>query len=73
MLDSTPLGKLAHPTLRAEVKNWLDQLLAANFEIIIPKIADYEVRRSFLLAQIPRSIARLDVLGQALTYLPLTT
>lgn len=73
MLDSTPLGKLAHPTPRAEIKNWLDQLLAADYRVIVPETADYEVRRSFLLAHLPRSIARLDMLGQALIYLPLTT
>jgi predicted nucleic acid-binding protein len=42
-------------------------------EVIIPEIADYEVRRNLLLTGLTPSVARLDQLKRFLTYLPLTT
>jgi len=48
-------------------------LLKANVVVIIPEIADYEVRRSFLLAGLTKSIIRLNQLKQTLIYQPLST
>jgi predicted nucleic acid-binding protein len=73
ILDSGPLGKIVHPRPHADIANWLDGLLAAGIEIIIPEIADYEVRRELLLAGLTTSVQRLDELKEALTYSPLTT
>jgi predicted nucleic acid-binding protein len=41
--------------------------------VYLPEIADYEVRRNFLLEGLTGSISRLDELKTLLIYLPLTT
>lgn len=73
MLDSGPLGAFAHPRQNNELVQKLRALLQSGVVLVIPEIADYEVRRSFLLEGLTRSIQRLDELKQTLTYLPLTT
>ena len=73
ILDAGPLGRIAHPRPKREIALWLEQMLAAGVEIIIPEIADYEVRRNLLLAGLTKSVERLDHLKQFLTYLPLNT
>jgi len=73
MLDSGPLGRLAHPRPNPEIAAWLTQLLSTNTMVIIPEIADYEVRRNLLLADLAKSVARLDQLIQVLTYRAITT
>lgn len=73
ILDAGPLGKIAHPRPNPEITNWLQDVLSAGDEVIIPEIADYEVRRNLLLSQLTKSIERLDHLKKFLTYLPLTT
>jgi predicted nucleic acid-binding protein len=47
--------------------------LTVGIEVIIPEIADYEVRRSLLLEGLTKSVERLDKLKDTLTYLPLNT
>ncbi len=41
--------------------------------VIVPEIADYEVRRELLRANKASGLARLDALARLLEYLPLTT
>jgi hypothetical protein len=52
---------------------WLRSLLAAEARVIVPEIADYEVRRELLRSNKLRGIAKLDDLNRLLEYLPLTT
>lgn len=73
MLDSGPLGRIAHPRPNPEIIAWLNQLLDANATIMIPEITDYEVRRSLLLSGLTKSVARLDQLKHVLIYRPITT
>lgn len=76
VLDSTPLGMLCHPGRPPHViacRNWLDGLLAARRTVILPEIADYEVRRELLRIRNAVSIRVLESLMLSLTYLPLTT
>jgi predicted nucleic acid-binding protein len=73
MLDSGPLGRIAHPKPNPEIIAWLTQLLDANVEVMIPEITDYEARRSLLLSDLKKSVTRLDQLKQALIYRPLNT
>jgi predicted nucleic acid-binding protein len=52
---------------------WLQTLITSGSRVIIPEIADYEVRRELLRANKTKGIARLDDLAKFLEYLPITT
>ncbi len=52
---------------------WLQGLLNRGIRVIVPEIADYEVRRELLRANKTKGIQRLDGLTQLLEYLPITT
>lgn len=73
MLDSGPLGKIAHPRPNPDISAWMMRLLKADVAIMIPEIADYEVRRNLLLSGLTKSVSRLDQLRQVLIYQPITT
>ena len=73
VLDSSPLGRIAHPRPSPEIAVWLQTILDAGAQVIIPEIADYEVRRNLLLAGLHKSVERLDALKSLLIYLPLST
>jgi predicted nucleic acid-binding protein len=73
ILDSGPLGQISHadPSRHAEIKDWFDLLLARGIPVFISAIADFEVRRSLILAQRTRSLARLDALQNQAAFLPI--
>lgn len=73
LLDAGPLGRIAHPRPNQEITLWLERILTVGIEVIIPEIADYEVRRNLLLTGLTKSVARLDQLKATLIYLPLNT
>ena len=73
LLDAGVLGQASHPRRNPEFAQWFDRLLATETAVIIPEIADYEVRRELLRAERDVGIRRLDQLKAALTYLPITT
>jgi predicted nucleic acid-binding protein len=73
ILDADPLGKIAHPKPNPQIAEWYKLIVSSGVEIIVAEVADYEVRRSLVLARLERSVERLDELKQELTYLPLTT
>ena len=78
ILDAGPLGMVAHPKADAENRKaakWLKALLTAGTQVIIPEIADYEVRRELLRARKGAAAARLDQFNSSVPgrYLPLTT
>ena len=76
ILDTTPLGILCHPANPPHAvacRQWVADLLAAGRRVIVPEIADYELRREFLRLQNRASVVNLDSWGQLLEYLPLTT
>ena len=52
---------------------WLQSLIEAGVRVIVPEIADYEVRRELLRANKVKGLALLDTLTDSLDYLPLTT
>ena len=75
-LDSGPLGMASNPKnspLFLECQTWLDSLLQKGEKVVLPEIADYEVRRELLRANKVASIRRLDELKKVLIYRPLTT
>lgn len=73
LLDTGPLGMLAHPRPTPEIVAWLRDLLQANVRVCLPEIADYELRRELLRGGKAKSIERLNALKAGLDYLPITT
>lgn len=76
LLDTAPLGLVTNPNLSPEgiaCTHWLQTLLEKGVRVLLPEIADYEVRRELLRAGKTRSVARLDSFVVSLEYLPLTT
>lgn len=75
LLDTGPLGLASDPKSTSEAEScraWLDHLLAARVNIIVPEIADYEVRRELLRAGKTKGLAQLDALALKYDYLPVT-
>jgi predicted nucleic acid-binding protein len=76
LLDAGPLGLLSNPNRKGQTvacRKWLLALVAAARRVIVPEIADYEVRRELLRANKAKGVAKLDALAGQLEYLPLTT
>ncbi|MFM2065033.1 MAG: hypothetical protein RLZZ507_4704 [Cyanobacteriota bacterium] len=76
-LDTNILGMVTNPKnsnpVCQQCKEWLDELPLKGYQVILPEIADYEVRRELLRAGKIKGIKRLDQLKQAITYLPINT
>ena len=76
ILDSRPLGLLSQRAGKTEAdacRTWAADWQSRSVEILVPEIADYEVRRELIRAGKTEGIARLDALYPAIRYLPLTT
>lgn len=76
LLDTGLLGLITNPraSLEADECNlWLSSLPDKGFEIKVPEIADYEIRRELLRMDKYNSIKRLDALKVVLGYVPITT
>ena len=76
LLDAGPLGILTNPKatpLNLECRQWMKELLLKNYRVILPEIADYEVRRELIRAKRLQGIQRLDDWKSRLEYQPLTT
>lgn len=69
-LDAGPLGIIANPKtppspLTIQAIEWVYALTIAGCRLIVPAIADFEVRREFLRAGMPDSLVLLDVWNTA--------
>jgi hypothetical protein len=76
LLDAGPLGLVTNPRRSQHsmaCAQWVQALVARGRRVIVPEIADYEVRRELLRANRVSGLARLDGLTRLLEYLPLTT
>ena len=73
LLDTGPLGKIAHPRPHPEIFAWLTRILGGGAVVVVPEISDFELRRNLLLEGLTDSLQRLDELKVVLNYLPLTT
>jgi predicted nucleic acid-binding protein len=76
VLDSGPLGLLANPTQSGPARaawEWARSTLGRGDELVVPEIADYEVRRELVRAAKGHAVERLDELCEGLTYQPITT
>ena len=76
LLDAGPLGLTTNPKpspSNLACSAWLQSLIEAGVRVIVPEIADNEVRRELLRANKINGLALLDTLTESLDYLPLTT
>jgi len=76
LLDSGPLGMVSIP--KSSLKNdacqqWLEEQVGSGVRVLVPEIADYEVRRELLRANKTSGVERLDQVKAALEYLSITT
>ena len=77
-LDTTLLGMITNPSPKSpislQIKEWVRQMDNAGHRLIVPAVADYEVRREHLRRNAPSSIVRLDSFVNKVEgrYLPLT-
>jgi predicted nucleic acid-binding protein len=77
VLDASPLSLLASPRKTGEVlaiSRWAREQLAAGRRLVVPAIADYEVRRELVRLRRTQSVARLDAFNTAAAgrYVPLS-
>lgn len=73
VLDAGPLGMLVHPSAVGPVRDWFARLLEHEEPVVVPEIADYEVRRELLRRSATRALTRLDHLKRRLWFRPITT
>lgn len=76
LLDSGPLGLVTNPRGSEEAgrcARWLANAERGGATVIVPEIADYEVRRELVRARRVRGIVRLDALVAQVEYLAITT
>ncbi len=75
VLDTGPLGLVTHPKPSPDAKAclaWLQHLLDQDVRVLVPAIADYELRREYLLRRNTISLRKLDLLSEAGLFLPLS-
>ena len=76
ILDAGPLGLATNPK-RSPLDNacnqWVQGLLRQGVRVIVPELADYEVRRELLRASKLAGLMRLEGFLTTIEYLPLTT
>ena len=76
LLDSGPLGLVTNPrgsNMATACGQWLQDAATAGATVVVPEIADYEVRRELIRARRTAGIARLDALISHVEYLAITT
>jgi predicted nucleic acid-binding protein len=74
MLDTGVLGWVCHPRKHADVKLWLKGVFGVRrYTVLLPEIADYELRRELHWIDSKGSLARLNALPGQATYVPLDT
>ena len=76
VLDTGPLGLVTNPhasPVNDPCIRWLRALLAKGDLVVVPEIADYEVRRELLRARRTKGINKLDALKSVPYYAAITT
>lgn len=76
VLNANPLAMVANPKGRARslgCQKWVDKMVVAGGRVIVPEIADYEVRRELIRRGATTSLLRLDQVKALLDYVPITT
>ena len=77
-LDSAPLMLLTHNrrvVAAEECRQWLNDRVLSGQRVIVPEVADYEVRRELIRTSATARLARLDgvALKPGVTFQPITT
>ena len=72
-LDTGPLGQVVHPRQNKPIHFWLQRVLEAGIEVVVPEICDYELKRNLLIEGLTESLRRLDVTKGFLSYRRITT
>src|SRR5882724_11085569 len=76
LLDAGPLGLTSNPkasTTSLECYQWIESMVLQGERVLVPEIADYEIRRELIRANKIAGISRLDLIKHTLGYLPLST
>jgi hypothetical protein len=76
VLDRGPLGLASKPRGKPDrdrCRKWIQDLAAVGGRVVVPEIADYEVRRELLRVGATAGIGRLDRLIGVLQFDPITT
>ena len=76
LLNSCLLGLVTNPSgskQATQCGNWFQQVVANGAIVMVPEIADYEVRRELLSACKTKGIKRLNELIAQTDYLAITT
>ncbi len=76
LLDSGPLGLITNPRASpaaAACGSWLVGALGRGATVLVPEIADYEVRRELIRARRASGVARLDAFIEQVGFLPIET
>jgi len=76
LLDAGPLSLVSNPQSKgatAQCNLWLENQIGQGNRVLVPEIADYEVRRELIRAGKIKGIAKLNNLKRTLGYIPLTT
>lgn len=79
LLDTGPIGMLMHPRAHKDIKTWFERALTQGEDdpaapyVLVPEIADYELRRQLLLKNFRASVRRLDKLKERIGYLSIDT
>lgn len=76
LLDSGPLGQLCNPKMSKSaeaIRSWSRDRLRSGDRLLVPEIADYEVRRELVRSGRVGSVQRLDRVGAGLGFFALTS
>lgn len=76
LLDSGPLGLITNPRASpsaAACGRWVVNAIRAGAAIVVPEIADYEVRRELIRARRSAGLERLDAFIGQVEFLPIET
>ena len=76
LLDSGPLGLVTNPRASppaAACGRWVVNAIRAATAVVVPEIADYEVRRELIRARRNAGLARLDAFIGQVEFLPINT
>ncbi|NEO36613.1 MAG: type II toxin-antitoxin system VapC family toxin [Moorea sp. SIOASIH] len=76
VLDSAPVGLITNPKgagLSLQCQEWFSNLFDRGYDVVLPEIIDYEIRRELLRANKVSGIKKLNRLKAEIIYLPITT